>query len=222
MAARILLAEDDRNLSALILDFFHAAGLEIIPVYDGAAALEAVGNYSFDLIILDVMMPYFTGLEVCRRVRKDSSVPILFLTALVQEENTLEGYRAGADDYLTKPFSFPVLVAKAQAILRRSRGESLGANQLGYGSILLDTALEQVTVDGQTVHLRPKELKILEILLREQGRTVSRDVLIQRVWSVDFDGDERMVDRHVASLRQKLGTAAQHLRAIYGAGYRLG
>ena len=141
MAARILLAEDDRNLSALILDFFHAAGLEIIPVYDGAAALEAVGNYSFDLIILDVMMPYFTGLEVCRRVRKDSSVPILFLTALVQEENTLEGYRAGADDYLTKPFSFPVLVAKAQAILRRSRGESLGANQLGYGSILLDTAL---------------------------------------------------------------------------------
>ena len=222
MAARILLAEDDRNLSALILDFFHAAGLEIIPVYDGAAALEAVGNYSFDLIILDVMMPYFTGLEVCRRVRKDSSVPILFLTALVQEENTLEGYRAGANDYLTKPFSFPVLVAKAQAILRRSRGESLGANQLGYGSILLDTALEQVTVDGQTVHLRPKELKILEILLREQGRTVSRDVLIQRVWSVDFDGDERMVDRHVASLRQKLGTAAQHLRAIYGAGYRLG
>lgn len=187
MAANILLAEDDRALSALILDFFHAAGL-----------------------------------EVCRRVREDSSVPILFITALSQEENALAGFRAGADDYITKPFSFPVLVAKAQAILRRSRGQSLGAGQLAYGSILLDTALREVTVDGRPIHLRPKEVQILEILLREQGRTVSRDALIQKVWSLDFDGDERMVDRHVAALRQKLGTAAQHIKSVYGAGYRLG
>ena len=222
MEANILLAEDDRALSALILDFFHAAGLEVLPVYDGAAALAAVQDRAFDLLILDVMMPHFSGLEVCRRVRETSGVPILFLTALSQEENALAGYRAGADDYLTKPFSFPVLVAKAQAILRRSRGEGLGEHQLAYGSILLDTALGSVTVDGVPVHLRPKEFRILELLLREQGRTVSRDTLIQRVWSVDFEGDERMVDRHVAALRQKLGTAAQHIRAVYGAGYRLG
>ena len=222
MEANILLAEDDRALSALILDFFHAAGLEVLPVYDGAAALAAVQDRAFDLLILDVMMPHFSGLEVCRRVRETSGVPILFLTALSQEENALAGYRAGADDYLTKPFSFPVLVAKAQAILRRSRGEGLGEHQLAYGSILLDTALGSVTVDGVPVHLRPKEFRILELLLREQGRTVSRDTLIQRVWSVDFEGDERMVDRHVAALRRKLGTAAQHIRAVYGAGYRLG
>ena len=222
MEANILLAEDDRALSALILDFFHAAGLEVLPVYDGADALAAVQDRAFDLLILDVMMPHFSGLEVCRRVRETSGVPILFLTALSQEENALAGYRAGADDYLTKPFSFPVLVAKAQAILRRSRGEGLGEHQLAYGSILLDTALGSVTVDGVPVHLRPKEFRILELLLREQGRTVSRDTLIQRVWSVDFEGDERMVDRHVAALRQKLGTAAQHIRAVYGAGYRLG
>ena len=222
MEANILLAEDDRALSALILDFFHAAGLEVLPVYDGAAALAAVQDRAFDLLILDVMMPHFSGLEVCRRVRETSGVPILFLTALSQEENALAGYRAGADDYLTKPFSFPVLVAKAQAILRRSRGEGLGEHQLAYGSILLDAALGSVTVDGVPVHLRPKEFRILELLLREQGRTVSRDTLIQRVWSVDFEGDERMVDRHVAALRQKLGTAAQHIRAVYGAGYRLG
>ena len=222
MEANILLAEDDRALSALILDFFHAAGLEVLPVYDGAAALAAVQDRAFDLLILDVMMPHFSGLEVCRRVRETSGVPILFLTALSQEENALAGYRAGADDYLTKPFSFPVLVAKAQAILRRSRGEGLGEHQLAYGSILLDAALGSVTVDGVPVHLRPKEVRILELLLREQGRTVSRDTLIQRVWSVDFEGDERMVDRHVAALRQKLGTAAQHIRAVYGAGYRLG
>lgn len=218
----ILLAEDDRALAKLILDFFQAAGLEVFAVHDGAAALEAAAERSFDLMILDVMMPHFDGLEVCRRVRAESSVPILFITALSQEENALAGYRAGADDYITKPFSFPVLVAKAQALLRRSRGESLGEGQLGYGSMVLDAARGRVTVDGQEIHLRPKELQILELLLREQGRTVSRDALIQKVWGVDFEGDERMVDRHVASLRQKLGTAAQHIRAVYGSGYRLG
>ena len=206
MAANILLAEDDRALSALILDFFHAAGLEVLSVSDGEQALAAVAEQSFDLLILDVMMPHFSGLEVCCQVREDSSVPILFITALSQEENALAGFRAGADDYITKPFSFPVLVAKAQAILRRSRGQSLGAGQLAYGSILLDTARREVTVDGQPIHLR----------------TVSRDTLVQKVWSLDFSGDERMVDRHVAALRQKLGTAAQHIKSVYGAGYRLG
>ena len=218
----ILLAEDDRALARLISDFFQAAGLEVTAVHDGAAALEAAAERSFDLMILDVMMPHFDGLEVCRRVRRDSSVPILFITALSQEENALAGYRAGADDYITKPFSFPVLVAKAQAMLRRGRGESLGEGQLGYGSMVLDTARGVLTVDGREVHLRPKELQILELLLREQGRTVSRDALIQKVWGIDFDGDERMVDRHVAALRQKLGSAAQHIRGVYGVGYRLG
>ena len=218
----ILLAEDDRALAKLILDFFQAAGLEVFAVHDGAAALEAAAERSFDLMILDVMMPHFDGLEVCRWVRRDSSVPILFITALSQEENALAGYRAGADDYITKPFSFPVLVAKAQALLRRSRGESLGEGQLGYGSLVLDAARGRVTVDGQEIHLRPKELQILELLLREQGRTVSRDTLIQKVWGLEFEGDERMVDRHVTSLRQKLGGAAQHIRAVYGVGYRLG
>ena len=157
MAANILLAEDDRALSALILDFFHAAGLEVLPVFDGEQALAAAAEQSFDLLILDVMMPHFSGLEVCRRVREDSSVPILFITALSQEENALAGFRAGADDYITKPFSFPVLVAKAQAILRRSRGQSLGAGQLAYGSIILDPARREVTVDGRPIRLRPKE-----------------------------------------------------------------
>ena len=106
--------------------------------------------------------------------------------------------------------------------MRRARGLRLGANELGYGSILMDTATDAVTVDGAPVALRPKEAQILELLLREQGRTVSRDLLIERVWGVDFDGDERMVDRHVAGLRKALGTAAQHIKAVYGKGYRLG
>ena len=219
---RILVVDDEKLLVKGVKFNLENEGYEVECAYDGASAVELARNGRFDLIILDVMMPHFSGLEVCRRVREDSSVPILFITALSQEENALAGFRAGADDYITKPFSFPVLVAKAQAILRRSRGQSLGAGQLAYGSILLDTALREVTVDGRPIHLRPKEVQILEILLREQGRTVSRDTLIQKVWSLDFDGDERMVDRHVAALRQKLGTAAQHIKSVYGAGYRLG
>ena len=168
------------------------------------------------------MMPQLNGLEVCQAVRRESDVPVIFVTALGQEGDTLAGFRAGADDYVTKPFSFPVLVAKAQALMRRARGLRLGETELGYGSILLDTATHAVTVDGAPVSLRPKEAQILELLLREQGRTVSRNLLIERVWGVDFDGDERMVDRHVASLRKALGTAAQHIKAVYGKGYRLG
>ena len=217
---RVLLAEDDQALSGLICDFFRAAGVEIVPVYDGAAALEAAGAEGFDLLILDVMMPQYTGLEVCRRLRERSDVPVIFVTALGQEGDTLAGYRAGADDYITKPFS--VLVAKAQALVRRAHGLDLRADELAYGSILLNLTNRAVTVDGRPVALRPKEYQILEILLREQGRTVSRDALIERVWGVEFSGDERMVDRHMAALRKALGTAAQHLRAVYGQGYRLG
>ena len=219
---RILLAEDDKALSSLICDFFRAAGMEIVPVYDGAGALDAAGAESFDLLILDVMMPQFSGLEVCRRLRERSDVPVIFVTALGQKTDTLAGYRAGADDYVTKPFSFPILVAKAQALIRRSHGLGLQTDEVAYGNILLNLSSRAVTVDGAPVALQPKEYQILELLLREQGRVVSRDTLIERVWGVEFDGDERMVDRHVASLRKALGTAAQHIRAIYGQGYRLG
>lgn len=222
MAGQVLLAEDDKALSALMQDFFRAAGVVVTPAYDGAQAIAQVRSRPFDLLILDVMMPQYTGLEVCEVVRKDSDVPVIFVTALGQEGDTLAGFRAGADDYITKPFSFPVLVAKAQALMRRARGLRLGENELCYGNLLLDTASRRVTVDGETVPLHPKEVQILELLLREQGHIVSRDTLIERVWGVEFDGDERMVDRHVAGLRKALGTAAQHIRAVYGKGYRLG
>ena len=201
MAGHILLAEDDKALSALMQDFFRAAGVTVTPAYDGEQALVLAQEQPFDLLVLDVMMPHLNGLEVCEKVR---------------------ALDAGADDYITKPFSFPVLVAKAQALMRRARGLRLGASELGYANILMDTASGTVTVDGNPVNLRPKEAKILELLLREQGRTVSRDLLIERVWGTDFDGDERMIDRHIASLRKALGTASQHIRAVYGKGYRLG
>ena len=189
MAGHILLAEDDKALSALMQDFFRAAGVAVTPAYDGEQALVLAQEQPFDLLVLDVMMPHLNGLEVCEAVRQESDVPVIFVTALGQEGDTLAGFRA---------------------------------SELGYANILMDTASGTVTVDGNPVNLRPKEAKILELLLREQGRTVSRDLLIERVWGTDFDGDERMIDRHIASLRKALGTASQHIRAVYGKGYRLG
>ena len=138
MAGHILLAEDDKALSALMQDFFRAAGVQVTPAYDGGQALALAQERTFDLLVLDVMMPHLNGLEVCAAVRRESDVPVIFVTALGQEGDTLAGFRAGADDYVTKPFSFPVLVAKAQALMRRARGLRLGASELGYGSILMD------------------------------------------------------------------------------------
>ena len=218
----ILICDDDRDIVSALDIYLTSEGYRTLKAYNGLEAIQAVERNEVHLILMDIMMPELDGIRATARLREGSNIPIILLTAKSEDADKILGLNIGADDYITKPFSFPVLVAKAQAILRRSRGQSLGAGQLAYGSILLDTARREVTVDGQPIHLRPKELQILEILLREQGRTVSRDTLVQKVWSLDFSGDERMVDRHVAALRQKLGTAAQHIKSVYGAGYRLG
>ena len=135
MAGHILLAEDDKALSALMQDFFRAAGVAVTPAYDGEQALVLAQEQPFDLLVLDVMMPHLNGLEVCEAVRQESDVPVIFVTALGQEGDTLAGFRAGADDYITKPFSFPVLVAKAQALMRRARGLRLGASEIGRAHV---------------------------------------------------------------------------------------
>ena len=218
----ILVVDDEKDIVSALEIYLKAEGYRVLSACNGKEALAAAAREDVHLILMDIMMPVMDGLSAMAQLRQTSNVPVILLTAKGEDTDKVLGLNVGADDYITKPFSFPVLVAKAQAILRRSRGQSLGAGQLAYGSILLDTARREVTVDGQPIHLRPKELQILEILLREQGRTVSRDTLVQKVWSLDFSGDERMVDRHVAALRQKLGTAAQHIKSVYGAGYRLG
>ena len=219
---KILVVEDEKAISDILVFNLQREGYDTLAAYDGAEGLRCALEEAPDLILLDVMLPEMDGFEVCRRVRAEKDTPIIMLTAREEETDKVMGLELGADDYITKPFSFPVLVAKAQALMRRARGLRLGASELGYANILMDTASGTVTVDGNPVNLRPKEAKILELLLREQGRTVSRDLLIERVWGTDFDGDERMIDRHIASLRKALGTASQHIRAVYGKGYRLG
>ena len=219
---RILFVADDPSLISGLSFALKKQGYEIDIARTGMEAGQLWQNGTYALVILDVSLPDSTGYDLCRKIRETSRVPIMFLTAADEETDIIMGLDMGGDDYITKPFSFPVLVAKAQALMRRARGLRLGASELGYANILMDTASGTVTVDGNPVNLRPKEAKILELLLREQGRTVSRDLLIERVWGTDFDGDERMIDRHIASLRKALGTASQHIRAVYGKGYRLG
>ena len=218
----LLIVEDDPTLGEGIRLALQAPELRPQLCRSLADAGELLSRRSFDLLILDINLPDGNGLDLLRALRRESEVPVILLTANDLETDIVAGLELGADDYITKPFSFPVLVAKAQALMRRARGLRLGASELGYANILMDTASGTVTVDGNPVNLRPKEAKILELLLREQGRTVSRDLLIERVWGTDFDGDERMIDRHIASLRKALGTASQHIRAVYGKGYRLG
>lgn len=222
MAGHILLAEDDKALSALMQDFFRAAGVTVTPAYDGEQALVLAQAQPFDLLVLDVMMPHLNGLEVCEAVRQESDVPVIFVTALGQEGDTLAGVPRGRGRLHHETVFVSGAGGKGAGAHATARGLRLGASELGYANILMDTASGTVTVDGNPVNLRPKEAKILELLLREQGRTVSRDLLIERVWGTDFDGDERMIDRHIASLRKALGTASQHIRAVYGKGYRLG
>ena len=220
--SRILIIEDEEAIAELEKDYLELSGFEVIICNRGDLGLNMALKEDFDLIILDLMLPEIDGFEICRQVREAKNTPIIMVSAKKDDIDKIRGLGLGADDYITKPFSFPVLVAKAQALMRRARGLRLGASELGYANILMDTASGTVTVDGNPVNLRPKEAKILELLLREQGRTVSRDLLIERVWGTDFDGDERMIDRHIASLRKALGTASQHIRAVYGKGYRLG
>lgn len=219
---KVLIVEDDRAICSFMRRVLEANGYESIIVGTGREALSMLTSHCPDVVILDLGLPDMDGMDVLTQLRAWSLMPVVVVSARTDEREKVRALDAGADDYITKPFSFPVLVAKAQALMRRARGLRLGASELGYANILMDTASGTVTVDGNPVNLRPKETKILELLLREQGRTVSRDLLIERVWGTDFDGDERMIDRHIASLRKALGTASQHIRAVYGKGYRLG
>ena len=171
-------------------------------------------------MVLDVLMPRLDGFGVCRAVRRQSSVPILFLTALGGEEETLRGYALGADDYVTKPFSLAVLLAKLQALIRRSRGERK-TGVLSCGAIQVDTGARRCTAAGQEIKLSPREYELLLCLLRNQGQVLSRAQLLDKVWGLDFEGDDRAVDVRVRSLRAALGKAGKQIKTVFKAGYRL-
>ena len=227
MASTVLILEDDPHTVEVVQLYLRRDGHHVLSATDGIAGLSLAREAQPDLIILDLMLPGMDGLEICRILRQESDVPIVMLTARADEEDRLAGLDLGADDYVTKPFSPRELAARIRAVLRRSARDELegGAARLDYESISMEMRQRTVHVDGTQIHLTPTEIRLLALLMREPGRTFSRDQIIDRVFGYDFVGFDRTVDSHVYSLRRKLEAAAgdkKYIHTIYGVGYRLG
>ncbi len=224
--ATILIVEDERDLNNLLRRHLEEEGHRVLQAFDGPSAALYAAQEHPDLIILDWMLPRLDGLEVCRRIRRDSIAPILMLTARAEEIDRVLGLEVGADDYLTKPFSIRELLARVRALLRRVELDQTGqsgeatAPVLRAGALQVDVAAHIVTVDGQTVELAPKEFDLLEILVRHPGRAFSRDYLVEKVWGYDANGSDRTVDTHVLRLRKKLGPVGERIETVWGLGYR--
>ncbi len=227
--ATILIVEDERDLNTLIRRRLEEEGHRALQAFDGGSAASTAAREHPDLVILDWMLPGLDGLEVCRRIRRESITPILMLTARTEEIDRILGLEVGADDYLTKPFSLRELLARVRALLRRVElDQTAQAGQSGdavppvlsAGALRVDLAAHVVSVDGRPVELAPKEFDLLELLARHPGRAFSRDYLMERVWGYDAIGSDRTVDTHVLRLRKKLGRVGERIETVWGLGYR--
>ena len=223
MKATILLAEDEQAMREVLTDYFTAKSggdFTVVPAPDGDTALHLIETRRFDLLLLDIMLPGTDGFALCRAAREQGEAPILFITAREDEQDKLHGYGLGADDYVVKPFSLAVLYAKAQALLRRSRGMT-AAEVLRAGAPVLDPARGTVTADGQRIDLPPKEFALLRVLMERRNRVLTRDELLNLAWGWDFDGSDRVVDSHIKKLRRALGTHADCIKTVVKRGYKL-
>jgi DNA-binding response OmpR family regulator len=218
MAGSILLVEDEESLASLVVAYLEREGYRVDAVGSGGEALEAIESQKIRLVVLDLNLPDMDGLDVCKRMRIRSSVPIVMLTARDDEADRLAGLGAGADDYIGKPFSPRELVARMQAVLRRTE-QHWEDHTLALGDVVLQRDAHEVTVGGAAVTLRPKEFDLLAFLLQNRGVVVSRELLLERVWGFDYAGGTRTVDVHVAQLRRKLGRP-ELIETVRGAGYK--
>lgn len=217
--SKILIVEDDLSIQALLHDFIKEAGHSVVLASDGVEALAKYSEQDFDLVLLDIMLPKIDGYGVCEVIRQKSDVPIIMLTALDGEENQIRGLDLQADDYITKPFSMPVLLRKIAAVLRRS--SKLDAPQtMSYKDLTLDLDGYKVYAGGESIDLTPREFEILRELLANRGRILTRQNLLQTLWKYEFFGEERIIDTHIKNLRKKLG-AADYIETIRGVGYRI-
>ena len=217
---RVLRVDDDQKLLELLSAYLLQNGFAVLEATNGPDALELAQREAPDLIVLDLMLPGLDGWEVCRRLRKTSDVPILMLTARDEEADRLIGLELGADDYVTKPFSPREVVARAKAILRRSRREMPAENELRQGPLVMLMEQHRVLLHGKELELTPTEYKLLETLAAKPGRVFSRLQLVEQVQGYAFEGYERTVDAHIKNLRRKLGEEQQLVQTVYGVGYK--
>ena len=217
---KILVVDDEARMRKLVRDFLVRKGYEVLEAGDGAEAIDIFfSTNDIDLVILDVMMPKLDGWEVCREIRKESKVPIIMLTAKSDERDEQLGFDLGVDDYISKPFSPKILVARVEAILRRT-GAVGGADVLKAGAVEIDKAAHQVRIDGKLVELSFKEFELLTYFVENQGIALSREKILNSVWNYDYFGDARTIDTHVKKLRAKMGDRGSYIKTIWGMGYK--
>jgi DNA-binding response OmpR family regulator len=212
---RVLVVEDEPNMRRLIKDFLKKDGYKVWEAENGREALEIFESEEFDLIILDVMMPELDGWVVCREIRKSSQVPIVFLTAKVQESDELFGFELEANDYITKPFSLKVLSARIKALLKKQNN---GGEKLKNGDLFLDYEKHTVSKRGVDLELTPKEFDLLLYFMKNKGIALSREKILNKIWGYDYFGDLRTVDTHIKRLRKKIGE--EFIETVRGFGYK--
>ena len=220
MNIKILVVDDESRMRKLVKDFLAREGYTVLEAGDGMEAMDVFyEEKDIALVILDVMMPKMDGWQVCREIRESSKVPIIMLTARSEERDELQGFELGVDEYISKPFSPKILVARVSAILRRSLGNA-GGDVIEAGGIVVDKAAHIVKIDGAQIELSYKEFELLSYFMENQGIALSREKILNNVWNYDYFGDARTIDTHVKKLRSKLGAKGEYIRTIWGMGYK--
>lgn len=217
---KILVVDDESRMRKLVKDFLARQGYTVLEAADGMEAMDYFyADKDIALIILDVMMPRMDGWQVCREIRMHSKVPIIMLTARSEERDELQGFDLGVDEYISKPFSPKILVARVEAILRRMQGSG-NTDEISAGGIVVDKAAHTVMSDGSPVDLSFKEFELLTYFIENQGIALSREKILNNVWNYDYFGDARTIDTHVKKLRSKLGDKGEYIKTIWGMGYK--
>lgn len=217
---KVLVVDDESRMRKLVKDFLTREGYAVLEAGDGMEAMDIFyEDKEIALVILDVMMPKMDGWQVCREIRETSKVPIIMLTARSEERDELQGFDLGVDEYISKPFSPKILVARVEAILRRTQGNG-NTDEISAGGIVVDKAAHTVMSDGSPVDLSFKEFELLTYFIENQGIALSREKILNNVWNYDYFGDARTIDTHVKKLRSKLGDKGEYIKTIWGMGYK--
>ena len=217
----ILIVDDEQKMREFVALFLRSSRYTVFEAADGRTALNILSKETIDLIVLDIMLPDISGFDLCSQIRVKSSVPIIFLTALADEEYQMIGYRVEGDDYITKPFNASILLAKIQRILQRCAPSNARSDTLASRGIKLEISSRRVTLDGKPLQLTPKEFDLLLALMQNRGKVLTRTFLLETIWGYSFAGDSRVVDSHIKKLRSKVSPYSSNIKTVISIGYKL-
>lgn len=217
----ILIVDDEQKMREFVALFLRSSKYTVFEAADGRNALNILSKGTIDLIVLDIMLPDISGFDLCSQIRVRSSVPIIFLTALADEEYQMIGYRVEGDDYITKPFNASILLAKIQRILQRCAPLNARSDALTFRGIKLEISSRRVTLDGKPLQLTPKEFDLLLALMQNRGKVLTRTFLLETIWGYSFAGDSRVVDSHIKKLRSKVSPYSSNIKTVISIGYKL-